>query len=247
MENMDQQWKLGDAVVLKIVKEALLNQNEIIKCIRELQSFSMELFEHSVNTALVSLLLGMKAGLTFCGLKEIYIAGLLHDYGKLLIPKTILEKKDRLTPEERKVIELHPAAGFLSLQRDTMLSERVVYAVLDHHEKPDGSGYGSRKMGDSITEYAKIISIADVYDAMASDRTYRKAIDINIIRDYLHMSAGRGHDYKLVMLFMELLEEKSLAKMEEKHKSIVCSMLFRSEYTENTHMTMAHIYIICME
>jgi HD-GYP domain-containing protein (c-di-GMP phosphodiesterase class II) len=230
--NINQQLEQEDTI-LKVSYETLLNKQEIIKCLQEIYDFSKELFDHSVNTALLSLMLGMKTDTAFIKQKELYIAGLLHDYGKLLIPKAILEKKDSLTSEERKIMELHPAAGFLSLKRDTMLSENVVYAVLDHHEKSDGSGYGSGKVESSISEYAKIISIVDMYDAMASDRAYRKAISIHTVQEYLYMSAGRSLDYDLVMQFIDLLKENPLEEMEGRHRAIIRTMLTVSKYPEN--------------
>lgn len=230
--NINQRLELQDKI-FKVIYETLLNKQEIVKCLREIYDFSTELFNHSINTALLSLMLGMKTGIAFDKQKELYIAGLLHDYGKLLIPKAILEKKDSLTSEERKIMELHPAAGFLSLKRDTMLSENVVYAVLDHHEKSDGSGYGSGKGESFISEYAKIISIVDMYDAMASDRAYRKAISIHMVQEYLYMSAGRSLAYDLVMQFIDLLKENPLEEMEDRHRDIIRTVLTASEYPES--------------
>jgi HD-GYP domain-containing protein (c-di-GMP phosphodiesterase class II) len=223
---------LQDAAILKVVKTSLNRQNDINMCVIEMKDYSLELFEHSTTVALLTLLLGLKIGISPDKQMELYIAGLLHDYGKLLIPKDILEKRGTLTMEERKIIELHPAAGFLSLKRYTKLSDNIIYAVLDHHEKSDGSGYGSRKDGNSISEYAKIISIVDIYDAMASDRAYRKAIDINIVKEYLCMSAGRSLDYDFVMHFIDVINENTFVELKERHKEIVQKIVLGAEFSE---------------
>lgn len=218
-----------DDKLFNIVKVTLQNQKETIRCLNEILDFSSELFHHSINVALLSLLVGMETGISTKKMKELYIAGLLHDYGKLLIPKDILEKNGPLTERERKIIELHPGAGFLCLKRDTAFSDSILYAVLDHHEKADGSGYGNRKEGELISEFAKIISIVDVYDAMASDRAYRKAINFNTVKDYLCMSAGRSFDYKLAMHFIEIIDSNALVDLERKHENIIKQIISLNE------------------
>lgn len=212
---------IQDKIVLNIIKRAFMNNPDIIQCISEIRDYNDELSRHSFHVALLSLLIGIKNGMSASELEEIFIAGLLHDYGKLLIPLSILEKKDRLTIEERSIIELHPAAGFLMLKKNTMRSDKIIYAVLDHHEKEDGSGYSHRKNSNIISNFTKIITIADIYDAMVSDRAYRKAMDISTVREYLLTNAGRSLDYDQVILFSQVLNDCDLKAYERRFHAVI--------------------------
>jgi HD-GYP domain-containing protein (c-di-GMP phosphodiesterase class II) len=106
-------------------------------------------------------------------LDTLTVAGLLHDIGKVRIPDEILNKTGSLTDEEFAKIKEHPKLGYDILKKQPKLDPRIVNAALMHHERCDGSGYPSKLTEDSIDDYAMIVAIADVYDAMTAARTYR--------------------------------------------------------------------------
>ncbi len=131
-------------------------------------------FKHSVDVAAMSLIIGKNMGLPHEELKELGVAGLLHDIGKSSIPDEILNKKDKLTDEEFTYIKQHSVFGYKILTERGGFSEAVLRGVLQHHEKLNGRGYPLGVSGDKIHKYARIISVADVYDALVTDRPYKK-------------------------------------------------------------------------
>lgn len=130
-------------------------------------------FEHSVQVSLYAALIGSWLGMEPDELKDLAIAGLLHDIGKCNIPDEILNKPDKLTDAEFKVMRSHPTLGYVLLANTKQFNEAVLSGVLQHHERSDGSGYPNSLKGPHIHPYARIVAIADIYSAMTSDRVYR--------------------------------------------------------------------------
>lgn len=131
-------------------------------------------FHHSINVAVISGMLGKWSGYDEYAVKELMLAGLLHDIGKLQIPDAILNKPGDLSPEERQIAQTHAALSYQLLKPLTRLPQDILYGILQHHERMDGKGYPLRLKASQIHPYAKIIAIADTYDAMTSDRVYRQ-------------------------------------------------------------------------
>lgn len=129
-------------------------------------------FRHSINVAIIAGILGKWLGLTGEELKDLILAGLLHDIGKTQIPLTILNKPGKLTPSEMKIIKNHTVEGYKMLLGELGDKEGILCGVLQHHEKTDGTGYPFGIQGEQIHIFAKIIAVADIYDAMTSDRVY---------------------------------------------------------------------------
>lgn len=132
-------------------------------------------YVHSINVALIATVLGRWLHMSEEELKILTSCGLLHDIGKLLIPKEILTKPKKLTEEEYTIIKTHPQKGF-ELLKTLDLDERILLSTLAHHERCDGSGYPLKLHSAQINDFAKIISIADVYDAMTAARVYRAPV-----------------------------------------------------------------------
>lgn len=150
----------------------------------EIRCYSEETFNHSLNVAVIAGILGKWCNYKGAELKDLILSGLLHDIGKLDIPLSILDKPGRLSKEEFAVIKKHPQAGYQVVKDDAQISENIKLGIWQHHERLDGSGYPLGLTGDEICAGAKIISIADVYDAITSERVYHrkmtpfKALDI---------------------------------------------------------------------
>lgn len=111
---------------------------------------------------------------------------MLHDVGKCAIPKEILNKKGTLADEELEMIKKHPKAGFEILRKDPEILLLSTHCALQNHEKIDKSGYPQGLKGDEIHPYGKILAIADVYDALTSNRPYRKAMEVLNASTYTH-------------------------------------------------------------
>lgn len=201
-------------LILEIISSTIYNE-DLLKSFKKIKAYNKELYLHSINVAFLSMLMGMQLYTSKNELEELFIAALLHDYGKLYVSKDIMEKADVLTTDERLIIELHSAVGFFYLKQETNFSNNILFAVLDHHEKVNGSGYGHHKKADKISQYAKIISIVDVYDAMTSDRVYRKRIDKNAVKEYIAKMAGTYFDKKLSELFIQISNKYDIEHMEK--------------------------------
>lgn len=133
-------------------------------------------FTHSLHVAVLTGLLGKWTGFTGTRLKDLILAGLLHDIGKALVPRKILDKPGPLTTKEMDIIKLHSEQGYLLLSNCDGISKEVKLGVLQHHEREDGSGYPFGLKGTDLNICAKFVAIADIYDAMTTERVYRKKI-----------------------------------------------------------------------
>jgi putative nucleotidyltransferase with HDIG domain len=130
------------------------------------------IYAHCLNVALISRMIGRWLRFDSKELNTLTLAGLLHDIGKAMIPEEILNKPGSLTDEEFELIKSHTRLGYDVLKYQD-IDLRIKNAALMHHERCDGSGYPSGLMDDEIEEFAMIIAIADVYDAMTAARSYR--------------------------------------------------------------------------
>lgn len=133
----------------------------------------------------------------------------LHDIGKLGIQKTILNKKDRLTDEEWNVIREHPVLGE-EILKPVVFDKQMLAVVRYHHERYDGTGYPDKLKGDEINRLASIISVADAYDAMTSDRAYRKGLNKKEALVELEKGKGKQFDPKVSDIFIQLLREEDI-------------------------------------
>ena len=118
--------------------------------------------------------LGKKLGIEGDELKQAGIAGLLHDVGKMAIPGKVLNKPGRLTDEEFMIIKAHPFEGWKMLKKVGTVSDSVLDVCLHHHERVDGTGYPDKISGDDLSLIARMGAVCDVYDAISSDRCYKK-------------------------------------------------------------------------
>lgn len=158
---------------------------------------------HSDRVSYFSVKIGEKLGLTPSELETLRIGSLFHDIGKLGTSDSILLKTERLNPEEFEEIKKHPVKGIHILSAVSMLKD-IVPLVKYHHERIDGHGYPEGLQGDDIPFMAKIISVADSFDAMTSNRTYRKKLSLEQSIEQLRTGAGTQFDKKVTQAFLEL-------------------------------------------
>lgn len=160
---------------------------------------------HEEATARLTLALAHHAGEVRDGaaLRRAVWAGMLHDIGKSVVDPRILNKPAPLTPAERAVIQRHPSVGHRLATTAPQMDPGALTAVLYHHERWDGEGYPVGLIGESIPVLARILSIADVYDALSRERPYRPAWTPAEATGYLRRHAGTAFDPRLVELFVE--------------------------------------------
>lgn len=146
----------------------------ILNALDRIKKMDEYTFAHSVNTAFYSMFIAMWMG--FCDAEIINAtqAGFLHDIGKIYIPEEILNKKGRLTEEEYEIVKRHPLYGYSLLNEFSEFNLEVKRAVLFHHERIDASGYPLSATTDYVGVLPKILAVADVYDAMTTNRVYKK-------------------------------------------------------------------------
>jgi HD-GYP domain-containing protein (c-di-GMP phosphodiesterase class II) len=147
--------------------------HNIVKVLNEEKEFDEYTYTHSINVGIYSMLIGRWMKLGQDEIHNLMIAGLLHDVGKTKIPYNVLNKTGKLTDKEFELLKNHPEFGYDILLEQRALSEDICQAVLLHHERIDGSGYPYHIRGDEIGLYAKIVAIADVYDAITTNRVYK--------------------------------------------------------------------------
>jgi len=197
----DEQIEDVQEVSKSIVEDVLSNSNTLINLV-DIKTADNYTYEHCVNVAVLSLVLGIEMGLNQKQLSDLCVGALLHDIGKAFTPTEILTKPDTLDDVEFNIIKKHPVDGYEYIKDDNNLASAVKVIVLEHHEKVDGTGYPRGLKGDQIHKLAKIISVVDVYDALTSDRPYRKAVSPSEALELIMGSAGRHFDFETAQAFV---------------------------------------------
>ncbi|MHB9026009.1 MAG: HD domain-containing phosphohydrolase [Armatimonadota bacterium] len=161
---------------------------------------------HSARVAEVSVALGRAMNLSREEIATLRLSAILHDVGKIGVPDRVLNKAGVLTAEEYEIIRQHPAIGYRILSKVPSMDE-VLSGIQSHHERFDGRGYPSGRSGDEVSLYARIIGAADAFDAMTSDRVYRRALSLEEALTELHTGAGVQFDPAVVAAFEALCRE----------------------------------------
>ena len=170
---------------------------------------------HSTRVAEYAREIARNAGFTQEQQNDIYMIGLLHDVGKIGVPKAIINKPDRLTDEEYRIIKTHPDLGAQILSNITEFP-RFVTGARWHHERYDGKGYPDGIAGEEIPEEARIIAVADAYDAMSSRRSYRDVLPQDYIRAELVKGRGTQFDPLYTDIMLEMIDADTAYEMREK-------------------------------
>ncbi len=161
---------------------------------------------HSLRVAIYAREIAKKMGLSEHEQEQIFMVGSVHDIGKVGVPNTILQKKGKLTPEEREEMKLHVNMG-ADMLRDFTAIKDIQEGARYHHEWYDGSGYSQGLKGEEIPLFARIVGIADAFDAMSSTRCYRPRLDIEVVVDELKRCSGTQFDPEIVKVLLVLIEE----------------------------------------
>jgi HD-GYP domain-containing protein (c-di-GMP phosphodiesterase class II) len=188
-------------LVNNLIDELLINSNLLVN-LADIRSFDDYTFAHSVNVAILSIMTGITMQYNELQLKELGIGALLHDLGKTKIDVNILNKPDDLNKEEFEEIKRHPQYGFDMLRKHDDISLLSAHIAFQHHERWDGHGYPRQLSGEKILEYARIVAVADVYDALLADRPYRPSYSINQASTIVKRMAGTFLDVNCVDAFL---------------------------------------------
>ncbi len=191
-------------VVQSLVNSVMRNPDAITWASR-LRSRDAYTAEHSLNVAILSIGFGRYLGMSALGLVELGLGAMLHDIGKLRVPLDVLNKPGQLTRDEFNLMKQHPLHGLKILSSSGALSDVVMDVAHSHHERMDGRGYPRRLPPTDISFYARLVAIADVYDALTSDRIYRDALPVMECLYKLYEWGQRDLDGKLVLKFIRSL------------------------------------------
>lgn len=175
---------------------------ELFDMLGNMRSLDDSVYAHSLNVALISRMIGRWLKMDRHTLDALTVAGLLHDIGKLKIPDEILNKPGKLTDEEFDLIKSHPKLGYEVLKKQD-LDPRIKKAALMHHERCDGSGYPSHLEEDLIDEFAMIVGIADVYDAMTAARSYRAPLCAFQVISNFEKDGYQKYNTKYLLTFLK--------------------------------------------
>ena len=165
------------AALVEEISESVLRHPNVLISLARLKHSNEYTYMHSVAVCALMIALARKLGLPDDAVREAGLAGLLHDIGKMAVPQELLDKPGKLTDTEFAKVRKHPEEGGSILLASKQISALVLDVCLHHHEKVDGSGYPHRLQGDQISLMAKMGAVCDVYDAITSDRPYKKGWD----------------------------------------------------------------------
>lgn len=190
-------------LVVNQILDELLNIDDILYNLSEIKSVDDYTFEHSVNVCILSLITGIALGFSIQRLRELGVGAMMHDIGKLCVPREILKKPSQLTVEEFEEIKKHTVLGYEILKKSNQVNLVSSYIAFGHHERFDGSGYPLQLKGDNIQICARIVAIADVYDALTSDRVYRKKLKPNEVYEYITTLGVNHFDPTVIESFVK--------------------------------------------
>lgn len=185
------------------ILDDLLGNKDIMLNLSDIKAVDDYTFAHSVNVCVLSLVIGIAMGYNRERLEKLGVGAVLHDIGKIAIPIDILNKPGKLTDTEYKMIQEHPRLGYEIVKKHSSISSLSAMVVLTHHERYDGGGYPLGKKGEEIYEFSRIVAIADVYDALTSDRVYKKKAMPHEAIEYLIAMGNIQFDENIVNKFIQ--------------------------------------------
>lgn len=206
------------SVLLILISEKLMNfpkkvkvdnkkfPASIVKTFHSMDSYTMS---HSEKVAKYAQVLARKMNLSEKHCEIIHTGALLHDIGKVGIPQSILNKPGKLDDREYNVMKTHPTIGYKIVREAKMPNKNEILNIVNyHHERYDGKGYPEGLKGKQIPLEARIVAIADTFDAMTSKRVYRNAFDLPYVLDEIRNNKGTQFDPEMVDVFLSLFEKE---------------------------------------
>lgn len=187
-------------IVNEIVYETLFNKDVLLN-LQNISVYDDYTLTHSINMMLLSIVIANDSGFTMDQIKKLAIGCIFHDIGKTFIPIEIINKPGELTDEEFDMVKIHTERGYEFLTNYTDLHAVSRNIALCHHEREDGLGYPRGLKGEEIHIFSKVAAICDVFDALTSDRPYRRAVPVHEAMEYLLASGGSQFSVELIRTF----------------------------------------------
>ncbi|MCA0971752.1 HD-GYP domain-containing protein [Halobacillus litoralis] len=191
--------------IVRSIMDELRNHKEAISLLSDVFTYDDYIFTHSLNVTMYALALGKQLQLPYSKLEQLGIGAILHDVGKMMVPRDVLLKPGRLSNSEFELIKTHAEAGFELLRSSSQIPLVAAHCAFQHHERMDGSGYPRGLAGDEIHYFGKILAVADVFDAVTSNRVYRAAMLPHEGLEILYSGAGTLFDQEMVEAFRKCI------------------------------------------
>jgi HD-GYP domain-containing protein (c-di-GMP phosphodiesterase class II) len=188
---------------INMIVEEIFHKKDLMVNVVDMKVFDDYTYYHSVNVAVLSIILGVALEMSKEDLCNLGFAAILHDIGKVFVDRKILNKASHLTKEEFEEMKSHSMRGCEHIKKGYGVSLEAYMGIMDHHEKYDGGGYPNDIKGKRITFFGRIISVADVYDALTSDRPYRKALLPAEAMEYIMGATKTYFDPEIVEAFVK--------------------------------------------
>ena len=202
----------GGGIDSKLAKEAVsacvnsvLHSPDVFLWLSQLKDKDKYTAQHSLNVCVLSILLGRQIGLSEHKLNNVGLCGMMHDMGKMLVPLDILNKPGKLDPDELQIMQSHTTLGYDLLKSSEDMFHGAVETALTHHEHLNGKGYPRKINASGMSYYSNIVAIADMYDAITSDRVYQKGRTHHEATKIMLDVSGQHLDSELVVKFIESL------------------------------------------
>lgn len=214
------------AAVGDIIDEILLTR-EVIVHLTDIRSMRDHTFAHSANVCILSLLTGLALGYDQTKLKDLGTGALLHDVGKAIVPEDIVNSKKVFSANEYELIQKHVDYGFDILRKTDNINIIVAHIAWQHHERFNGSGYPRHLAGKDILEFARVVAIADVYDALATDRPYRSRHLPHEVVEIIRAGQGSDFDPDIAIEFIRNIApfpKGSIVLLNTGHKGVIWSV-----------------------
>lgn len=198
--------------VNQVVDEAIImidadhKEFNVFDIVHNMRQSSDITYAHSINVAMICHTIAKWVGMSEEEATMAFTCGILHDIGKLRIPDEIINKTEKLTKEEFDLLKTHPIEGY-NMLKELPIDKHIKNAALMHHERSDGSGYPIGMKGNDIDKFARIVAIADVYEAATAPRVYRKGLSPFEVFELFEKEGIQKYDTHMVMTFMEKLAD----------------------------------------
>jgi putative nucleotidyltransferase with HDIG domain len=212
-EDLEQARQLSDQVGVALSNARLIEElsdfswSTLKALARAIDAKSPWTAGHSERVTKYGMEIGEELGFSEPEMDILERGGLLHDIGKLGIPNEILDKSDKLSKEEKNILQKHPRLGARILEPISAYTD-IMLIVLQHHENYDGTGYPDNLSGEEISKYSRVFAVADRYEALTADRPYRRAIDSKEAIKFIVKNSGSQFDPEMVHAFLRVLEKK---------------------------------------
>ncbi|QGU95822.1 HD domain-containing protein [Clostridium bovifaecis] len=203
LNNANRKEAKDSLMIVENLIEYIIDSGDINRSLYDIKTHDNYTFVHCIDTGIMSAFLGEALGFRDDELKELGKGAILHDIGKTKISNKIINKKGSLTEDEFLEIKNHPIYGREILLKNMYISDIVLKAVEQHHERVNGSGYPYGLCGNQISKFGKAVCICDVYDAVSNDRSYRKKFSPNEAYELILAGSGTMFDEEMVVKFKD--------------------------------------------